>query len=125
MSKEEYYSRMEKIEGKLRTDRCSFDEVHNLNIQQNYLKTQYIKTLEQENQQLKQWDKNKDTRNSRQRVANYELLKENKRLKEENIKLQMKYISVLDEIRERIEFFMEDGRGSLLELLEILDKVKE
>lgn len=59
--------------------------------------------LQQENKQLKQWDKNKDTRNSRQRVANYELLKENKRLKEENIKLQMKHISVLDEIRKIIE----------------------
>ena len=52
MSKEEYYSRMGKIEGKLRTDRCSFDEIHNLTIQQNYLKTQYIKFLEEENEKL-------------------------------------------------------------------------
>ena len=48
---------------------------------------EYIKELQQENQRLKQWDKNKDTRNSRQRVANYELLKENKRLKEKVDKL--------------------------------------
>lgn len=41
-----------------------------------------IEQLQQENQKLKQWDKNKDTRNSRQRVANAELIKENKELKE-------------------------------------------
>ena len=40
--------------------------------------------LEEENQRLKQWDKNKDLRNSRQRVANAKLIKENKELKQQN-----------------------------------------
>ena len=35
------------------------------------------------NGELRQWDKNKDTRNSRQRVANAELVKRNKELKED------------------------------------------
>ena len=55
MNKEEYYSRMEKIDGKIRTDRCSFDEIHNLTIQQNYLKTQYIKCLQHNWNELKKW----------------------------------------------------------------------
>ncbi len=48
-------------------------------LQQNQIK---IKQLQQENQRLKQWDINKDTRNSRQRVANAKLIKENKELKD-------------------------------------------
>ena len=46
MKKEEYYSRMDKINARISTDRCSFDEIHNLIIQKNYLNTQYIKDLE-------------------------------------------------------------------------------
>ncbi len=45
------------------------------------LETQII-NLQEENKKLKQWDCNKDTRNSRQRVANKKLLEENKRFKE-------------------------------------------
>lgn len=43
----------------------------------------YIDDLELENKKLKQWDCNKDSRNSRQRVANAKLIKENQQLKEE------------------------------------------
>lgn len=41
-----------------------------------------IKQLQQENKELKQWDHNKDSRNSRQRVANAKLIKENEELKD-------------------------------------------
>ena len=41
-----------------------------------------IEHLQQENQRLKQQNINKDTRNSRQRVANAKLIKENKELKD-------------------------------------------
>jgi len=42
---------------------------------------QDIEKLLEENKKLKQWDSNKDSRNSRQRVANCKLIKENKWLK--------------------------------------------
>ena len=53
MNKEEYYSRLKKTTSKLLTDRCSFEENHNIALQQIYLKDKYIETLEKENQQLK------------------------------------------------------------------------
>lgn len=40
------------------------------------------KSLKEENKKLKQWDCNKDSRNSRQRVANAKLIKENQSLKD-------------------------------------------
>ena len=40
-----------------------------------------IKCLLEENEKLKQWDNNKDSRNSRQRVTNSKLLKENQKLR--------------------------------------------
>lgn len=42
----------------------------------------YILELEKENKRLKQWGKDKDTRNSRQRIANKKLLEENRLLKQ-------------------------------------------
>ena len=42
-----------------------------------------FKQLQQENVKLKQWDVNKDTRNSRQRVENAKLIKENTQLKQQ------------------------------------------
>ena len=41
----------------------------------------YITNLQEENIKLKQWDCNKDSRNSRQRVELKKLMKENERLK--------------------------------------------
>lgn len=109
----------------------------------------YVKMV-QENQQLKQWDKNKDTRNSRQRVANAKLLKENQQLKEdyncafqdaEELNQRLKEVidernnllSVLDEIREYIDTKLMDinltyginneFRREYDDMLEILDKV--
>lgn len=46
------------------------------------LRDEYTKVLE-ENSKLKQWDVNKDTRNSRQRIANKNLVHQNKKLSEE------------------------------------------
>lgn len=61
-----------------------------------------IQSLLKENQELKerinelsQWDVNKDTRNSRQRVANAKLLKEIKQLK----KQQKKFMKWLESIK--------------------------
>ena len=123
MSEEEYYSRMEKIEGKLSTDRCSFDEVHNLNIQQNYLKTQYIKTLEQEKQQLK--EQLKDENNYHNEAVKW--YKEAFEREQERIK----YRNALDEIREyikerepRVRIYGQ-ATFNIDDLLQILDKVKE
>ena len=53
MNNEEYYSRLKKTTSKLLTDRCSYEETHNIRLQQIYLKDKYIETLEKENQQLK------------------------------------------------------------------------
>ena len=41
MNKEEYYSRIEKINNKFRTDRVSADEEYQLVCQRNYLSTKY------------------------------------------------------------------------------------
>lgn len=43
-----------------------------------------IMKLQEENKKLKQWDINKDTRNSRQRVEIKRLLRQNKELEEKN-----------------------------------------
>ena len=48
MNKEEYYSRIEKINNKFRTDRVSADEEYQLVCQKNYLSTKYIENLEQQ-----------------------------------------------------------------------------
>lgn len=53
----------------------------------NKLRDEYLKTLE-ENAKLKQWDVNKDTRNSRQRVANKKLLDKVKDLEEQITELE-------------------------------------
>ena len=52
-------------------------------------KTLYTKvlTLLEENNRFRRWDVNKDTRNSRQRVANKKLINENKMLKDELFKV--------------------------------------
>lgn len=62
MNKEEYYSRLKKTESKLLTDRCSFEESHNIALQKIYLKDKYIETLEKEKQQLE---------NNRDKAINY------------------------------------------------------
>lgn len=53
MNKEEYYKRMSKIDARARTDRTSADEDYHIACQRYYLSNQYIKTLEQENKELK------------------------------------------------------------------------
>ena len=53
MNKEEYYKRLEKTTEKIKTDRCSEDEIANINRQKLYLAEHYISNLEQENQELK------------------------------------------------------------------------
>lgn len=53
--------------------------------------------LQQENQQLKQWDINKDTRNSRQRVANKNLSRTFQKLKKDNNVITNNNIKLLKE----------------------------
>ena len=61
MNKEEYYKRLEKTTEKIKTDRCSEDEIANINRQKLYLAEHYITGLEQENKQLKDnWNKLKE-----------------------------------------------------------------
>ena len=54
MNKEEYYKRLEKTTEKIKTDRCSEDEIANINRQKLYLAEHYISNLEQENQKYKE-----------------------------------------------------------------------
>ena len=61
MTKEEYDKRLEKTTEKIKTDRCSEDEIANINRQKLYLAEHYISSLEQENKQLKDnWNKLKE-----------------------------------------------------------------
>ena len=48
MNEEEYKNRINKINARLSTDRCSDDEIANLNIQRIYLKDKYIDYVEKE-----------------------------------------------------------------------------
>ena len=52
MNKEEYYIRLKKTTEKIKTDRCSEDEMANINRQKLYLAEHYISSLEQENEKL-------------------------------------------------------------------------
>ena len=54
MNKEEYCKRLEKTTEKIKTDRCSEDEIANINRQKLYLAEHYISSLEQENQKYKE-----------------------------------------------------------------------
>lgn len=54
----------------------------------NKLRDEYLKILE-ENAKLKQWDVNKDSRNSRQRIANKKLLDKVKDLEEQVYELEL------------------------------------
>ena len=54
MNKEEYYKRLEKTTEKIKTDRCSEDDIANINRQKLYLAEHYISNLEQENQKYKE-----------------------------------------------------------------------
>ena len=54
MTKEEYDKRLEKTTEKIKTDRCSEDEIANINRQKLYLAEHYITGLEQENKKYKE-----------------------------------------------------------------------
>ena len=54
MNKEEYYKRLEKTTEKIKTARCSEDDIANINRQKLYLAEHYISNLEQENQKYKE-----------------------------------------------------------------------
>ena len=54
MNKEEYYKRLEKTTEKIKTDRCSEDEIANIERQKLYLAEHYISSLEQQNQKYKE-----------------------------------------------------------------------
>lgn len=105
-------------------DKLVKNELNQIELQYNALKQQKFNELLKENKKLKekvkklsQWDINKDTRNSRQRVANAKLLKENQELKlelsgyrqailnnkemlglkEQNEKLKQKYLNAVSD----------------------------
>ena len=66
--------------------------------------------LKEENKKLKQWDCNKDSRNSRQRVANAKLIKENQSLKDRIEKVT----NLID------KYLLGDSTLSIIELRTIL-----
>lgn len=53
---------------------------NNLSLGLSHNALDYVLNLEKENERLKQWDNNKDSRNSRQRIENKKLLEKNKHL---------------------------------------------
>lgn len=92
-----------------------FIELYNKMI---YWKEESIE-LKEKIKKLSQWDTNKDTRNSRQRVANAKLLKENKELK--------KQLEVGEEqYKEFIEFLESNWKETQdIWYIKILQKYKE
>ena len=58
-----------------------------------------LKSMKEENKKLRQWDCNKDSRNSRQRVANKKLIKDNERLKA-SVKY---YVDILTDLKKWLE----------------------
>lgn len=79
------------------------------------------KKLKEENKKLRQWDCNKDSRNSRQRVANKKLIKDNERLKA-SVKY---YVDILTGLKKWLEDDLKDGRSEeCLWLMGCYDQVK-
>ena len=83
------------------------NELNQIELQYNALKQQKFNELLKENKKLKekikklsQWDINKDTRNSRQRVANAKLLKENQELKQKYENAVADYETTMSELQE-------------------------
>lgn len=91
-----------------------FIELYNKMI---YWKEESIE-LKEKIKKLSQWDTNKDTRNSRQRVANAKLLKENKELK--------KQLEVGEEQYKEFIEFLEDNWKETQDIwyIKILQKYK-
>ncbi len=93
-----------------------------------------IKCLLEENEKLKQWDNNKDSRNSRQRVANAKLLKENQKLRKkldeyenpEDMTLMMMWCTeqAKDKIKE-LEKQLEDKEDYINKLQATKDKLNK
>ena len=88
---------------------------------------QKVEQLEKENKKLKQWDVNKDTRNSRQRIANRDaykkieqLEKENKGLKQQE--LTMPYDSRLSYLKQRCEYLERSNNRREDEIIELRDE---
>ena len=100
MNEKEYYSRMEKIDGKISTDRCSFDEVHNLTIQKNYLNKQYIKYLEHNWNELKEY------------LKDYKEVLENEKESVEGLDLFEEHtLDTLEEVLDKIKYLEEGGNN--------------
>ena len=90
---------------------------NNLSLGLSHNALEYILNLEKENERLKQWDNNKDSRNSRQRIENKKLLKKNKRLQNNWNELK-KYIGS--------EWYCFDNESVEFEVAKnILDKMTE
>lgn len=90
--------------------------------------------IQKENQELKekvkklsQWDNNKDSRNSRQRVANAKLIKENQKLKKQVEENKDNYNCLLKQ-KEQFEYIMSkqvDYQGQQKEFMKYLeDEIK-
>lgn len=80
----------------------------------------YITNLQKENEKLKQWDCNKDTRNSRQRTANKNLLKQLENYKSRNEKASDFILSKVKEYKPHFAK-VELNTADCNELLNILE----
>ena len=90
--------------------------------------------LQQENQHLKQWDINKDTRNSRQRVANKNLSRAFQKLKKDNNVITNNNIKLLKEnkqlknnwkfLKEYVDSLWLDDKGIVTRLRERINLIE-
>lgn len=111
-------------------DKLVKNELNQIELQYNALKQQKFNELLKENKKLKekikrlsQWDINKDTRNSRQRVANAKLLKENQELKKQVEENKDNYNCLLKQ-KEQFEYIMSkqvDYQGQQKEFINYLN----
>lgn len=85
-------------------------------------KEREIQELKEKVKELSKWDKNKDSRNSRQRIANKNLLKKINELKKQLEKLQEEYIEFQEKASD-IQFELRDDRDNYYERLQ--DKYRE
>ena len=88
----------------------------------------YINNLEKENERLKQWDNNKDSRNSRQRIENKKLLEKNKKLQNNWNELKENYNAVLrqrDDTNKSAVHIIEKYHYQWNELKKYIEKEKD
>ena len=95
------------IDSEYLSDKISPRNIENTYVYKLQKENKNLKQINEEhrklNGQLRKWDHNKDTRNSRQRIANAELVKRNKELKEDIKGYEQERQVLLDDLNEITE----------------------